>query len=363
MSAARTARYELPGKVTESMNTVRSTTCPGTTSHPAPPPARRLTAVHLVPVAALRDGDSPRAGTENPEHLQLLAAAESSLPPIVVHRATMRVVDGMHRLRAAVLRGRTEIKVQFFDGSEEDAFVYAVESNTRHGLALTLAERSAAAVRILRSHPHWADRAIASVTGLSAHTVTGLRRGGAVGREPSPPVRLGRDGRVRPLSTAQGRREAERLLMSSPEVSLREIARRTGISPATVRDVRDRVLRGLDPVPERMRADRRPARPAPRQPPQEKPAPGAAPAPDRDPAAVYQNLCQDPALRHSENGRLLLRMLGGLALPDTEWRNVADEVPPHRAGAVADLAAEYARLWQEFADRARAGAAGAPAAQ
>ncbi|MEU5362038.1 ParB N-terminal domain-containing protein [Streptomyces sp. NPDC005925] len=345
------------------MNTVRSTPLPGTTRHPGPPSTRRLAAVHLVPVAALRDGDSPRAGTENPEYLQMLAAAESSLPPIVVHRDTMRVVDGMHRLRAAVLRGRTEIKVQFFDGSEEDAFVYAVESNTRHGLPLTLAERSAAAVRILRSHPHWADRAIASVTGLSAHTVTGLRHGGAVGRESSPQVRLGRDGRVRPLSTARGRREAERLLMSSPEVSLREIARRTGISPATVRDVRDRMLRGLDPVPERMRADKRAVRPVPRQPPVEKPAGIADPAPDRELAAVYQKLCQDPALRHSENGRLLLRLLSALALPGTEWRNIADDVPPHRAGAVADLATEYARLWREFADRARAGAQDSPAVQ
>ncbi|WAX81238.1 ParB and winged helix-turn-helix domain-containing protein [Streptomyces sp. KMM 9044] len=346
------------------MNTVRSTRVPGKASHPEPLSAPRLTAVRLVPVAALREGDSPRACTDNPEHLQMLAAAESSLPPIVVHRATMRVIDGMHRLRAAVLRGRTEIEVQFFDGSEEDAFVFAVESNTRHGLALTFAERSAAAVRILRSHPHWADRAIASVTGLSAHTVTGLRRGGAVDREASPPVRLGRDGRVRPLNTAHGRREAGRLLMSSPDVSLREIARRTGISPATVRDVRDRVLRGLDPVPERMRADARPVRPAPRQLPQrETPARGAAPAPDRDLTAVYQNLCQDPALRHSEKGRLLLRLLSALALPVTEWRSIADEVPAHRAGAVADLATEYARLWREFADRARAGAPDSPAAQ
>jgi ParB-like chromosome segregation protein Spo0J len=339
------------------MKTVRSVMPAGGASHPEPPPARRLTAVHLVPVAALRDADSPRACPENPEHLQLLAAAESSLPPIVVHRATMRVIDGTHRLKAAKLRGRTEIEVQFFDGSEADAFVYAVETNTRHGLPLTLAERSAAAERILRSHPHWADRAIASVTGLSAHTVTGLRRGAAAGRDAvSPPVRLGRDGRVRPLSTAQGRREAERLLLSSPQVSLREIARRTGISPATVRDVRDRLLRGDDPVPERMRAEERGARPAPRR----SSPPVRRPAPERDVTAVYQNLCQDPALRHSEKGRLLLRLLSALALPDTEWRSIADEIPAHRADAVAELATEYARLWREFADRARDNAPDAP---
>lgn len=31
------------------------------------------------------------------------------MPPIVVHRATMRVIDGMHRVRAAKLRGAAHV--------------------------------------------------------------------------------------------------------------------------------------------------------------------------------------------------------------------------------------------------------------
>src|SRR5947199_10633529 len=57
-----------------------------------------------LPVSSLLPGDSPRVAGENPEHVQLLAAARN-LPPILVHRSTMRVIDGMHRLRAARLRG------------------------------------------------------------------------------------------------------------------------------------------------------------------------------------------------------------------------------------------------------------------
>ncbi|MCX4545885.1 ParB N-terminal domain-containing protein [Streptomyces sp. NBC_01565] len=324
---------------------------------PQPPRGQRLTSVHLVPISALQPADSPRALTEHAEHLRALAVSEHRLPPIVVHRPTMRVVDGMHRLRAALLRGRSEIEVQFLDGSAEDAFVYAVQCNTRHGLPLTLSERTAAAERILESHGHWADRAIASVAGLSAHTVAALRRGGA-GADAPAEGRLGRDGKVRPLSTAQGRREAQRLLTGPAPISLREVAKRTGLSPATVRDVRRRMLRGEDPVPERQRAGERKQRPQPRQ-------PAAAskrghvrlvPPPDRELTAAYQKLCQDPALRHSDTGRLLLRLLSALTLPATEWRTMAEGVPAHRADTVAELATEYARFWREFAELARSNA-------
>jgi hypothetical protein len=35
------------------------------------------------------------------------------LPPILVHRATNRIIDGMHRLEAAKLRGDETISVRF----------------------------------------------------------------------------------------------------------------------------------------------------------------------------------------------------------------------------------------------------------
>ncbi|WP_220378005.1 hypothetical protein [Streptomyces inhibens] len=52
-------------------------------------------------------------------------------------------------------RAGGEIGVKFFDGSEKDAFVLAVESNVHHGLPLTLSDRTAAARRIVKSHPEW----------------------------------------------------------------------------------------------------------------------------------------------------------------------------------------------------------------
>jgi hypothetical protein len=149
-----------------------------------------------VPVTALKPGFSPRVDGENTKHARALAASGVDMAPLVVHRSSMRVIDGMHRLQAATLRGLDRVLVRFFDGSADDAFVLAVQLNSRHGLPLSPADRRAAANRILRSHPHWSDQAVATVTGTSDKTVAALRRrstselrAGPLGTWPPPPTR------------------------------------------------------------------------------------------------------------------------------------------------------------------------------
>jgi len=88
----------------------------------------------------------------------------------------MGIIDGVHRVQAAILRGQKEIDAEFVDGSSEDAFVLAVRVNVDHGLPLSLADRKAAAERILDTHPDWSDRAIAAAVGLSHKTVGAIRR-------------------------------------------------------------------------------------------------------------------------------------------------------------------------------------------
>jgi hypothetical protein len=51
----------------------------------------------MVAAASLKAGDTPRLEGENLEHIKTLAEVEASWPPILVHRQTMRVIDGMHR--------------------------------------------------------------------------------------------------------------------------------------------------------------------------------------------------------------------------------------------------------------------------
>lgn len=152
--------------------------------------------VHLVPVDALSVDACPRLSGEDPDHLRILLETPNELPPILVHRPTMRVIDGMHRLSVARLRGQSQIAVRYFDGAEEDAFVLSVQNNVRHGLPLSLADRTAAATRIARSHPHWSDRTIARTSGLSPKTVAAIRRRSSAEIPPRTPASAKTDGVV-----------------------------------------------------------------------------------------------------------------------------------------------------------------------
>lgn len=96
----------------------------------------------------------------------------------------MRVIDGMHRLCAAKLRGKETIDVRHFHGNDEEAFMFAVKVNVTHGFPLTSADRAAAVRRILMSYPSWSDRAFAAATILSA--VVRRPRVDAVRSPPSP---------------------------------------------------------------------------------------------------------------------------------------------------------------------------------
>jgi hypothetical protein len=275
-----------------------------------------------IAISELSPGYSPRIEGENAEHVRVLTESPDLLPPIVVHRPTMRVIDGMHRLRAAVERGDSEILVEYFDGSEDDAFIRAVRDNVHHGLPLSRADREAAVVRLLRSRNEWSNRAIAAVTGLSAPTVGAIRR-----RTADMPFqsgsRVGRDGRTRPLSGVDGRARASRIIAEQPGASLRHIAREAGIALSTAQDVRKRLERGEDPL-----------------------RTGSL----REPAARVSTLAvlrRDPSLRFTRTGRALLQWLGVSAADPDE---MAQAIPEYSTRSMAELARACADTWTRFAE-------------
>ncbi|RSS35456.1 streptomycin biosynthesis protein [Streptomyces sp. WAC05858] len=303
---------------------------------PGPP----LSEVQEVPIGLLRPADSPRSEGINSRHVRLLAESDTALPPIVVHRGTMRIIDGMHRWQAAVLRGEDNVTVRYFEGSEQDAFALAVKENTTHGLPLSAEERSAAAQRLLGSHPQWSDRAIAAVAGVSTKTICSLRRD----TKPATAVyRVGRDGRARPVSSADGRLRAREMMEKNPQASLRTVAREAGVSPSTVRDVRERLRRGEHVVPQNQR---------PESGHRVDPPSATLPAKPADQSAARAwSLSKDPALRFTEDGRCLLRLLMLHRFPAQRREELIASVPPHAATAVSEAARECARAWNAFADR------------
>ncbi|MCM9082387.1 ParB/RepB/Spo0J family partition protein [Streptomyces spororaveus] len=328
--------------------------------------------VETVSIALLRLGASPRLDGEDDAHVRLLAASTAELPPILVHAATMKVMDGAHRVRAAILRGQRDIRARCYRGDAEEGFALAVSLNARHGLPLTAADRTAAAVRIMTCRPQWSNRRVARLAGLSPSTVASLRNRSTDLNDQSN-TRVGSDGRARPVSGAAGRLQARELLLSRPELSLRQVARAVGIAPSTVRDVRDRLASGQDPLPPRQRGNPRYAKGATSTPaaPAKTPAPvpaaapvpeavaGSAPlptggavprprVPDRD--VLLRRLRSDPSLRFNETGRSLLRWLGQHPHDSAELGQVVRSVPPHWATAVAELIRVNVEAWAECAE-------------
>lgn len=301
-----------------------------------------------VAISSLMVADSPRRSGENREHVQALANAQGNLPPIVVHRASMRVLDGLHRIRAAELRGQNEIEVRFFHGDELDAFVLAVRLNIAHGLPLSLVDRKAAATRIIAAHPQWSDRLISSVTGLATGTIAETRGRSSDGEVPPADIRIGLDGRGRPVNGAERRRNATKLLIDDPSLSLRQVAKIAGISPETARDVRSRLEdKDNSMIPPR-RSQLRPADHDSRDNKRQGYANRAALG---NLNQVMRQLKSDPTLRFTETGRTLLRLLDVHALSGEKWAELCDNVPAHCKGAIANAALGCAEVWRQFSER------------
>lgn len=266
----------------------------------------------------------------------------------------MRVIDGVHRLRATQLRGDNSIAAKFFEGSDAEAFALAVHLNVTHGLPLTLSERKAAAQRILLLNPQRSDRSIGVLAGVSNKTVAMLRRC-ATGEDTHLDVRLGRDGKARPISPITGRRRAAEFLSMNPDASLREIARTAGVSVGTARDVRVRFINGdkslTDSLTKTSSSSPEPVAHAPQ-------VVSVAAAGGRNDThreahdhALIERLRNDPAVRFSDRGRRLLRLLSTDMAAIGAVNAIAGKIPVHCSATVAEIARRNACAWQRLADK------------
>jgi hypothetical protein len=311
--------------------------------------------VHRVAVADLSPGESPRQGGLNEAHVARLAECVAGLPPILVDRKTMKVIDGMHRLSAAKRTGRELIDVMFFDGGTQEAFILAVELNIRHGLPLSLRDRKAAARRILAASSGLSDRTIAFKTGLSDKTVAMIRA--CSGAEiPHADTRKGRDGRVYPVNGAEVRRLLMQAVADRPDAPLREIASAFGVSPTTVRNARKRLSISGDSVHTgepsgsngALNADDRPALISPKSTVRTaRQTTAARYAEDIDIKEALDRLCADPSVRGKEAGRELLRWLSSRAIGVGDLPEIAN-LPFHRKELVAMIARKSAHAWLEL---------------
>lgn len=310
----------------------------------------RTNGPETVAITALDLRHPLRSSGTDADHVRALAESDLPLPPITVHRATMRIVDGLHRVRAALLCGETVVPVVYFDGDERGALVHALQLNSMHGLPLSRADRVLAAERMVSAHPEWSDRAIAELVGISAKTV-GVVRPRATADSPQMNRRIGKDGKVRPLSTAVGRQIAAQLFAERPGAGLREIAKDAGISVGTARDVRQRLERDEDPLPLR---ERKPAGSADKTVVTNtalESGPQLVPQPEF--RRMLELLMRDPSLRLSETGRRVLRILDAHLVSEAQRLQLIDAIPGHATGVMGDMAFACAQWWVQFANALR----------
>lgn len=324
-----------------------------------------------VPIKSLTPGMYLRQSGTNAGHVQLLLGAEGSsdLPPILVQENGWRVIDGLHRLEAAKLRGDQTIAARFLDCTDEEALVLAIKSNTTHGLPLSKADRVEGAKRVLAAHPDWSDRAIAGITGLSAKTIASLRNGSADGPRFGG-KRLGRDGRRRPVMTGDGRRRAAEYISAHPDAPLRQVARETDVSLGTVHDVSARIRHGIDPERNGQRM------PTAQIPPRSgasavvsvadaSPASLSSPAKGaslprkkhtdvpRTWSAISAKVANDPAIRYTEGGKEFLRWMAMRTTQPEGWKDFIEAIPVHWLSVLAPIADSLSEDWSTFAEQLR----------
>lgn len=339
-----------------------------------------------VLVSALSAGLSLRQSGTDAAHIQLLvdAAGSAELPPILVQIDGYRIIDGLHRLEAARLRGDSSIKARFVGCSDSEALVIAMKANSSHGLPLSKTDRVSGAQRVLGSHPDWSDRAVARITGLSAKTIASLREKSGEGT-PLDGKRIGRDGRRRPVGPGEGRLRAAEYIAEHPNAPLRQVARETDVSLGTVHDVSARLRRGESPERSGRRTPDAAAQPLRSVPPVQlsgepsRPASavpggadsgGAAQVPlrvapsinsapqrrnstDEIPAwtTVAAKMAADPTIRYTAGGREFLRWMQlHAAEPDDGWRELIDAVPAHWLGVIAPIAERIGKEWSLLAE-------------
>jgi hypothetical protein len=288
-------------------------------------------AVEQVDLASLRSGDSPRLDGGSKDHAAQWRA-DVKVPPIIVHRSTMQIIDGARRAAVALQQHQDTIAVQFFEGSAEAAFVLAVVSNdVTHGVPLSLQERKAAAKRILGMYPDWSDRMIASIAGLTHPTIARIRGNLSTGKTFQLRRRLSRDGKTRPAAPNHPGRGAHKQTSAGHGAG---VAHRI-----------EQTERSADAV----YGDRAPGASA------TKPPLPATNVPDPGIARAYvalQRLAADPAL-HTDTCRALIRLLRQSLHLYTKVVALSASAPEHCRDTLADAAGAIGDVWARLARELR----------
>jgi hypothetical protein len=141
------------------------------------------------------DENQPRIEQLDQAYINELAAIPDLWPPVVVVAANgghYILVDGFHRISAAQQAGMQQISATVLPMPADcDLLRLGFELNAAHGKPLTVADRKDYAQRLLAAEGSLSDREIGRRAGLHHETVGALRRGGQSNSATTAPRRPG----------------------------------------------------------------------------------------------------------------------------------------------------------------------------
>ena len=278
--------------------------------------------LRLLPLGELSPGYSPRHVRVDEDHVAALAEMIDQLPPVIVDERTMAVIDGVHRIEAFRRAKRSHIMALLFAGDDTEVLALAIANNVRHGKPLSKSERQAAARTLLKRCPERSDRWVGVICGLSHSTVALLRHSSEVA---ASEIRVGRDGRRRPIDAAPGQAAVARVIAEEPAVSARRAADAAGVARSTAQRVAAQVRNREAPVP---------------------PAPVAAAEP---PGRSKPVVAGDHAFYSSPERAGVASWLEKTAVSPDDLHTYLEVVPLGRIYEVVDECRRRSRTWAEMA--------------
>jgi hypothetical protein len=197
------------------------------------------------------------------DYAETMLSGWGSFPPIEAFKlgGRLHVVDGFHRVKAAIRAKVAKVPVNIRQGTADDALLFCVRANSTHGLRRTNEDKRRAVVMLLK-HPIYGQHGkgkIAELAGVSKPMVIDIVR--QLQGEPTSverrKSRVGSGVESTPNTTDADRRGVESTLPPKLPQSIRnmvESMRHAGASAEIVRAAVDHAL-----------ANRQPRQPSPKR--------------------------------------------------------------------------------------------------
>lgn len=200
--------------------------------------SQRVPVDQIVPVSLVRTGIDH-------DHVARLAEVLEECPPIELG-VDGRIVDGVHRVEAARLRGWVAIPAITVPlASRAEILLAAARANSCHGLPLSREERRAAVAELLLLASTLSDRTIAEACGVARSVVASVRatqQPCSGGRCDNLNRRTGSDGKKYPAHPVTAGPVAAALVRLHPAISVRALASKLQVSVGTAHRLRVETL-------------------------------------------------------------------------------------------------------------------------